>query len=44
MNTPNNSPTCAAYSQQPTGYDEMCTGQGKVRKHWRYLINALDDM
>jgi uncharacterized circularly permuted ATP-grasp superfamily protein/uncharacterized alpha-E superfamily protein len=22
----------------------MCTGQGKVRKHWRYLINSLDAM
>jgi uncharacterized circularly permuted ATP-grasp superfamily protein/uncharacterized alpha-E superfamily protein len=38
------SPTCAAYRQQPAGYDEMCTGQGEVRQHWRYLINALDSM
>ena len=38
------SPSCAAYRQQPTGYDEMCTGQGEVRQHWRYLISALDDM
>ena len=22
----------------------MCTGQGKVRKHWRYLISALEAM
>jgi uncharacterized circularly permuted ATP-grasp superfamily protein/uncharacterized alpha-E superfamily protein len=22
----------------------MCTGQGKVRKHWRYLINSLQTM
>ena len=22
----------------------MCTGQGTVRKHWRYLIDALDTM
>jgi len=39
-----NSPDCPAYAQPPSGYDEMCTGQGKVRKHWRYLISALDAM
>ena len=38
------SPTCVAYRQQPAGYDEMCTGQGEVRQHWRYLISALDSM
>ena len=43
-NTPQRSPVCPAYRQPPTGYDEMCTGQGKVRKHWRYLIDSLDAM
>jgi len=35
---------CPAYRQPLTGYDEMCTGQGEVRQHWRYLISALDTM
>ena len=26
------------------GFDEMCSGPDKVRKHWRYLINALNTM
>ena len=45
MSAPERNTTCPAYRQQPpTGYDEMCTGQGKVRKHWRHLISALDTM
>ena len=44
MKTAGDSNVCQAYRQQPTGFDEMCTGQGKVRKHWRYLIGALDAM
>jgi uncharacterized circularly permuted ATP-grasp superfamily protein/uncharacterized alpha-E superfamily protein len=43
-NTPQRSAVCPAYRQSSTGYDEMCTGQGKVRKHWRYLIDSLDAM
>jgi uncharacterized circularly permuted ATP-grasp superfamily protein/uncharacterized alpha-E superfamily protein len=35
---------CPAYRQPSTGYDEMCTGLGTVRKHWRYLINSLQTM
>jgi len=37
-------PACPAYARLPSGYDEMCTGDGAVRKHWRYLISALDAM
>ncbi len=44
MNAPDRSPACPAYAKPPTGYDEMCTGRGTVRKHWRYLISALDAM
>jgi len=38
------SAACPAYRLASTGYDEMCTGQGKVRKHWRYLIDSLQTM
>ncbi len=44
MNKAESRPTCPAYQQAPAGYDEMCTGQGKVRKPWRYLISALEAM
>jgi uncharacterized circularly permuted ATP-grasp superfamily protein/uncharacterized alpha-E superfamily protein len=44
MKATDRSPSCPAYRQQPAGYDEMCTGQGEVRQHWRYLISALDKM
>jgi uncharacterized circularly permuted ATP-grasp superfamily protein/uncharacterized alpha-E superfamily protein len=44
MNTTDRTAICPSYRQTPTSYDEMCTGQGKVRKHWRYLISALDSM
>jgi uncharacterized circularly permuted ATP-grasp superfamily protein/uncharacterized alpha-E superfamily protein len=44
MKATDRSPSCGAYQQQPAGYDEMCTGQGEVRQHWRYLISALDSM
>ncbi|MGB5442027.1 MAG: circularly permuted type 2 ATP-grasp protein, partial [Gammaproteobacteria bacterium] len=44
MKAAGDSQVCPAYRSQPTGFDEMCTGQGKVRKHWRYLVGALDAM
>ena len=44
INEPVRAPTCPAYRQQATGYDEMCTGEGEVRSHWRYLVNALEGM
>jgi len=44
VNEPNRSPVCPPYRQPPQGYDEMCAGQGRVRKHWRYLISALEAM
>jgi uncharacterized circularly permuted ATP-grasp superfamily protein/uncharacterized alpha-E superfamily protein len=44
MSTPEPSPVCPAYARPPAGYDEMCTGDGTVRKHWRYLIGALEAM
>ncbi len=44
MNTPDRSAACPAYARSPSGYDEMCTGDGTVRKHWQYLISALDAM
>jgi len=44
QDTPRRSAACPAYRQPLTGYDEMCTGEGTVRKHWRYLIDALDAM
>ena len=44
MKAAGDSNVCPAYRSQPTGFDEMCTGQGKVRKHWRYLVGALNAM
>ena len=44
MNASDRSTVCPTYRQATTHYDEMCTGQGKVRKHWRYVISALDTM
>lgn len=44
MSAPERSTACPAYARPPSGYDEMCTGDGTVRKHWRYLIGALDAM
>jgi uncharacterized circularly permuted ATP-grasp superfamily protein/uncharacterized alpha-E superfamily protein len=44
MNAPQENRLCPAYGQPSTGYDEMCTGQGKLRQHWRYLISALEAM
>lgn len=41
--TPGNGPACPPYAPLP-GYDEMCTGQGTVRTHWRHLIDALGSM
>ncbi len=37
-------PACTAYTRPPPGYDEMCTVRGTVRKHWRYLIDAMGAM
>ncbi|MGB5607299.1 MAG: circularly permuted type 2 ATP-grasp protein, partial [Gammaproteobacteria bacterium] len=44
MNTPIRNPATPVYQEPPAGYDEMCTEAGKVRKHWRYIIDALDTM
>jgi len=44
MNAGDLDAVCPAYRQATNRYDEMCTGQGKVRKHWRYLVSALDTM
>ena len=44
INEPDRAPSCPAYRQQASGYDEMCTGEGKVRSHWRYLVDALGGM
>ncbi|MGB5339408.1 MAG: circularly permuted type 2 ATP-grasp protein, partial [Gammaproteobacteria bacterium] len=44
MNTPIRNPATPVYQEPPAGYDEMCTEAGKVRKHWRYVIDALDTM
>jgi len=32
----------AAYRPASAGVDEMFSGDGKVREHWRYMANALD--
>ena len=32
------------YRPPPGAYDEMCTPEGEVRKHWRYLIGSLEAM
>jgi uncharacterized circularly permuted ATP-grasp superfamily protein/uncharacterized alpha-E superfamily protein len=37
-------PVTPVYAEPPTGRDEMCTPSGKVRKHWRHLVDALDTM
>jgi uncharacterized circularly permuted ATP-grasp superfamily protein/uncharacterized alpha-E superfamily protein len=29
------------YTVSPSTYDEMCTTEGTVREHWRYLIDAF---
>ncbi len=44
INSPAHNAACPTYRQAVTGYDEMCTRQGKVRKHWRYLNSALNTM
>jgi len=33
-----------AYRPPSGAYDEMCTAEGEVRKHWRYLIDSLGAM
>jgi uncharacterized circularly permuted ATP-grasp superfamily protein/uncharacterized alpha-E superfamily protein len=35
---------CPSYRPSPQGYDEMCTGECEVRKHWRHLSGALESM
>ena len=42
INEPDRAPACPAYRQRANGYDEMCTGQGKVRKHWKRVSKAAD--
>ena len=44
MKTPDHNPVSPVYQEPPTGYDEMSTGSGKVRGHWRYLVDALEAM
>ncbi len=44
MNDIDPSIECPAYRGAPDGYDEMCTAEGKVRTHWRYLIGSLNTM
>jgi len=36
--------TCPGYTPPPDAYDEMCTVDGGVRQHWRYLIDSLAAM
>jgi uncharacterized circularly permuted ATP-grasp superfamily protein/uncharacterized alpha-E superfamily protein len=36
--------TCPGYTPPPGAYDEMCSGTGAVRQHWRYLIDSLVTM
>ena len=44
MNTVDPATSAHAYQEPPSGYDEMATGSGKVRTHWRYLIDSLEAM
>jgi uncharacterized circularly permuted ATP-grasp superfamily protein/uncharacterized alpha-E superfamily protein len=34
----------STYRPPPGAYDEMCTADGEVRSHWRYLIGSLEAM
>ena len=36
--------TCPGYTPPAGAYDEMCTKDGGVRQHWRYLIDSLAAM
>ena len=44
MKKADHSPVNPVYQQPPAGYDEMCTGSGKVRQHWQYLMDSFDAM
>jgi len=35
---------CPGYTPPPGAYDEMCSRNGAVRPHWRYLIDSLAAM
>ena len=37
-------PLCPRYDATPGVFDEMCTANGEVRPHWRYLIDSLETM
>jgi len=41
MNAQPDSPFLAGYRAQPGVYDEMLAAEGQVRRHWRYLVDAL---
>jgi uncharacterized circularly permuted ATP-grasp superfamily protein/uncharacterized alpha-E superfamily protein len=45
MGNPDSTPAaCRGYRQPPDGFDEMCSADGEVRPHWRYLIDSLEAM
>ena len=44
MGKPDSTPHCPRYGALPGVFDEMCTGQGELRVHWRYLIDSLEAM
>ena len=44
MRTAESDTSCPAYPQPLAGYNEMCSAPDKVRKHWRYLVSALNGM
>ncbi|MBT8117105.1 MAG: hypothetical protein KJO66_04690, partial [Gammaproteobacteria bacterium] len=44
MKKADQNPVNPVYQEPPAGHDEMCTGSGKVRQHWQYLIDSLDAM
>jgi uncharacterized circularly permuted ATP-grasp superfamily protein/uncharacterized alpha-E superfamily protein len=44
MGEPDSTPQCPRYDAPPGIFDEMCTGEGEVRTHWRYLIDSLATM
>jgi uncharacterized circularly permuted ATP-grasp superfamily protein/uncharacterized alpha-E superfamily protein len=45
MGDPQSNPaTCPGYLPPHGAYDEMCSRNGAVRQHWRYLIDSLAAM
>jgi uncharacterized circularly permuted ATP-grasp superfamily protein/uncharacterized alpha-E superfamily protein len=45
MGDPESNPaTCPGYIPAHSAYDEMCSRNGAVRQHWRYLIDSLAAM